>query len=241
MVTLPEPPRGWAADPITEFIDNTRLNSFATFANLRAEYAKLAEIDRVFRRLIDTLINTEDWFAAFFLLRAHSAFLAGSHLAMSGQAAETYASLRLCLENGLYGLYLSRNPASRETWLRRHDDEAAKRRVRTEFTIRNLFDTLRASDANEARIAEELYERGIDYGAHPNERALTQGLRTEAGPDTVNFQIIYLSADPLVLRVCVRSAAQVGASVLGIFRVVFRERFDLTDLSAELTRARRGL
>jgi len=162
-------------------------------------------------------------------------------LGMSGQAAEMYASLRLCLENGLYGLYLSRNPASRETWLRRHDDEAAKRRIRAEFTIRNLFDTLRGSDTNEARIAEELYERCIDYGAHPNERALTQSLRTETGPDVVNFQIIYQSDDPLVLRVCLRSAAQIGTAVLGIFRLVFRERFDLTGLSDELTRARRGI
>lgn len=240
-MTLPEPPRGWAADAITEFIDNAHLNSFATFANLRPEYAKVSEVDGVFRRLIDSLINTADWFAAFFLLRAHSAFLTASHLAMSGQAAETYASLRLCLENGLYGLYLSRNPASRETWLRRHDDETAKRRVRAEFTMRNLFDTLRVADANEARVAEELYERCIDYGAHPNERALTQSLRTETGPDVVNFQIIYLTADPLVFRVCLRSAAQVGVSVLGIFRLVFRERFDLTDLRDELTRARRGL
>lgn len=240
-MTLPEPPRSWGADDITGFIDNARLNSFVTYANLRPEYAKLAEVDGVFRKLIANLINTKDWFAAFFLLRAHSAFLAGSHLAMSGQTAEVYASLRLCLENGLYGLYLSRNPASRETWLRRHDSEQAKRRVRDEFTIRNLFETLRGCDGSEARVAEELYEYCIDYGAHPNERALTQSLKTETGPDVVNFQIVYLSGDSLVLRVCLKAAAQVGASVLGIFRIVFRERFDLTGLSDQLNRARRGL
>jgi len=122
---LPESPAGWGADDITSFIDNVRLNCFATYANLRQEYAKLAEVDTLFRRLVENLINTSDWFAAFFLLRAHSAFLAGTHLAMAGQTAETYASLRLCLENALYGLYLARNPDSRETWLRRHDCEQA--------------------------------------------------------------------------------------------------------------------
>jgi len=86
-----------------------------------------------------------------------------------------------------------------------------------------------------------LYEHCIDYGAHPNERALTQGLKKEIGPDVVKFQIVYLSDDALVLRVCLKTAAQVGASVLGIFRLVFGERFDLTGLSDELTRARRGL
>src|SRR3972149_11493555 len=124
MVNLPEPPAGWGADDITGFIDNTRQNCFATYANLRQEYGKLAEVDGVFRKLVENLINTRDWFAAFFLLRAHSAFLAGAHLAMSGQAAETHAPLRLCLENALYGLYLARNPGSRGNWLRRpHSDQ----------------------------------------------------------------------------------------------------------------------
>ena len=240
-MNLPGPPGGCGADDITGFIDNTRLNCFATYANLRQEYAKLAEIDGVFRKLVENLINTRDWFAAFFLLRAHSAFLAGGHLGMSGQAAETYASLRLCLENGLYGLYLARNPGSRETWLRRHDSDQAKRRVKEEFTIRNLFNTLRGDDKREAEVAEELYERCIDYGAHPNERALTHSLQTEEGPDKVDLRIIYLSNDPLIFRACLKTAAQVGASVLGIFRLVFRERFDLTSLSEQLNRARQGL
>jgi hypothetical protein len=51
--------------------------------------------------------------------------------------------------------------------------------VKSEFTIRNLFDTLRGCDTSEARIAAELYERCIDHGAHPNERALTQSLKTQ--------------------------------------------------------------
>ena len=240
-MTLPEAPKGWGTDKITGFIDNTRLNSFATYANLRVEYAKLAEVDGVFRKLVENLTNTKDWFAAFFLLRAHSGFLAGSHMAMAGQVAEAYAALRLCLENGLYGLYLSRNPASRATWLRRHESEQAKRRVRDEFTIRKLFKTLTGCDGGEAVIAKKLYERCIDYGGHPNERALTQSLRKKASPDTVSFQIIYLTGDALVQRLCLKTSAQVGASVLGIFRLVFRERFDLTGLSDELNRARRGL
>src|SRR3972149_11921583 len=124
IVNLPAPPAGWGGDEVTAFIDNARLNSFATYANLRPEYGAVAEIDVVFRKLVGNLLNTRDWFAAFFLLRAHSAFLAGAHLAMSGQAAETHAPLRLCLENALYGLYLARNPGSRGNWLRRpHSDQ----------------------------------------------------------------------------------------------------------------------
>ncbi len=240
-VNLPAAPGGWGGDDVTAFIDNARLNSFATYTNLRPEYTKVAEIDVVFRKLVGYLLNTKDWFAAFFLLRAHSAFLAGSHLAMSGQAAETYASLRLCLENGLYGLYLSQHPGSRETWLRRHDSDQAKQRVRSEFTIRNLFDSLRGLETKEAAVAEQLYERCIDYGAHPNERALTVSLKQETGQDTVEFRVVYLTDDSVIFRACLKTAAQVGASVLGIFRLVFKERFELTGLTNELNRARQGL
>ncbi len=240
-VNLPEPPKGWGTDGLTSFIDNTRRNSFATYANLRADYATLSEIDAVFRKLTESLYNTRDWFASFFLLRAHSGFLAGSHLAMSGQVAEAYAALRLCLENGLYGHYLAKNQASQETWLRRHDSEEAKRRVREEFKIRTLFDTLSASNKTEGTAAELLYEFCIDYGAHPNERALTQSLKMEPRKETINLEIVYLSADPVVVGLCLSAAARVGVSVLGIFRLVFKERFDLTGLTGRLDQVKRHL
>jgi hypothetical protein len=79
---LPNPPNGWGADDLTKFIDMARLNAYATFDNLKDEYAKLSDIDAALRKLIDNLTNTKDWFAAFFLLRAHSALLSAVQLAM---------------------------------------------------------------------------------------------------------------------------------------------------------------
>jgi len=73
---------------------------------------------------------------------------------MAGQAAETHALLRLCLENGVYGFYLARNPASQKIWLRRHDTEESKKLVRNEFTIRKLSDAVKACDKNEAKVVE---------------------------------------------------------------------------------------
>lgn len=238
---LPDPPAGWGDDKITDFLDNARRNAFATYGNLRPEYARLAAIDSVFRKLIDSLLNTKDWFAAFFLLRAHSSFLGAAHLAMAGQAAEAYALLRLTLENALYGLYLAEFPASRETWLRRHDSAEANQKVRGEFTVRRLLDTLARRDAQEAKVEKELYDRCINYGAHPNERALTQSLRTTRGEDRVEVQVIYLTAETVMFQACLRTAAQVGVCALSIFRLVYKERFDLTGLTDELDRAKRGL
>lgn len=238
---LPEPPNPWGDDELTNFIDRTRLNCYASYANLQWEYTKLREIDSIFRKLNDSLNNTRDWFAAFFMLRAHSAFLAACHLGMAGQAAEAYALSRLSMENALYGFYLARNPGSAKTWLRRHDSAEAKRRVREEFKVRSLLDTLKAEASKEASLAEQLYERCIDYGGHPNERALTQSLTQEEKETAISFEITYLSADPTVTCPCLKTAAQVGAVVLVIFRLVYKERFDITGLSDRLDRATREL
>ena len=70
---------------------------------------------------------------------------------------------------------------------------------------------------------------------------MTLSLKKDTGPDTVDFRIVYLTEEPIVFRACLKTAAQVGASVLGIFRLVFKERFDLTGLTEELNRARQGL
>lgn len=236
-----QPPPGWGRDEITKFLDASRANSYATFANLKAEYAKLLGLDAANRTLVDNLLNTKDWFAGFFVLRAHSSFLAGVRLALSGQVPEAYAALRLSLEEALYGFYLSKNPASRETWLRRHDSAEHKSTVRAEFKIRNLFDALKAANKIEAKAAGTLYDRTIDYGAHPNERALMQALQMNKGVKQTELKVIYLMGDGAALRLCLKTAAQVGVCALGIFRLVFKERFDLVGLTNVLDQLRKDL
>jgi hypothetical protein len=61
------------------------------------------------------------------------------------------------------------------------------------------------------------------------------------GTDKIELKIIYLTDDLNVLKVSLRRSAQVGACVLGIFRLIFRERFDLAGLSDALERVRKGL
>ena len=67
-------------------------------------------------------------------------------MAISGQAPEAYMVLRGCLENALYGLYVTRNSECQETWLRRHDSKENKNKARKEFTIRKLIDLLKKED-----------------------------------------------------------------------------------------------
>ena len=193
---LPDAPAAWGNDEISNLLDAARNNEFSTFANLRSETSRLIDIDLSFRKVIDGLNHSNDWFAAFFVLRAHSNFLSACRMSMSGQIPESYALLRSCLENALYGVYLARNPDLRETWLRRHDSDEHKKKVRNEFKIGSMLDCAKSIDSKEGEVAKQLYDLTIDYGAHPNERALMQSLQMEEKGDNIEFMSIYLDADP---------------------------------------------
>ena len=129
-MNLPTPPEEWGNDEITQFLDAARSNEYATFANLKNEAQLLISIDTLFREVIDALNHSKEWFAGFFVFRAHSNYLASCRMCWSGQSPECYALLRSCLENALYGVYLAKNPASQGTWLRRHDSDDHKKAVR---------------------------------------------------------------------------------------------------------------
>jgi len=241
-VEILDPPPGWGRDDLSAFVETARRNTFATFVQARQVWALLGRIDAALRRAIEGMHNARAWFEGFFLLRAHAAYLGAARLSTSGQLPEAYMILRGCLENALYGLFTHENPGLGEVWLRRHDDAASRQRVRDEFKIGRMMDLLEARDPGTGRAARDLYERTIDFGAHPNELALTSVLRLTWGEGAVRFDLNYLSDNSTpALALCLKTNAQVGVCALGTFRLVVPERFDLLGLSDELTRLNAGL
>jgi len=233
-MTKADPPN-WGKDELSKFFETAYENIFYTFVNHQEAYNVLSNIDRSYRLIIDHLYNTPQWFAGFFLLRAHSSFRAAMRLALSGQTTETFMVLRGCLENSLYGLYLSQNTASQETWLKRHENEDSYKKVKNEFRIRNLIDkSLKTKDVKLCAIFEKLYESTINYGAHPNEKALSLTLRKQHTDRKIRFDLDYLSGDSLVFKHCVTIAAEVGLCSLEVFKIIYKERFDILSLSDSL-------
>lgn len=238
---LPVPPPNWEKNKISKFIDAARANEFATFANKAGEIARLSDIDLGYRKAIDGVNNSHEWFAGFFLIRAHSNYLGACRLCWSAQIPETYALLRSCLENALYGLYLSKYPESRETWLRRHDGEASKQKVRNEFKIGTMLKLAAELDLKEGEVAKVLYERTLDSGAHPNELALMQTLQINDIADKVEFKINYLDQDSLALNAAIQATTRVGVCTLSLFRLVYSEQFDILGMTDFLRHVKEGL
>ena len=234
-------PPGWGQDSRSEFIENAWHNTFATFHNVKDWYSILKDIHLVFDAITHNIDRTPDWFASFFLFRSHSAYLGSVRLALSGQTPETYIVLRGCLENALYGFYVSRNAESREIWLRRHDDEKSNKAVRKTFTIRNLLKALRSEDLKLHDVAQELYDRTIDLGGHPNEQAVFTVMKQTVNGTKLTFESGYLVGNEPALVLALKTCAQIGTCALSVFQRIYRERFDILGLSDQLASLKRGL
>lgn len=230
----------WGSDTLADFIDNAHHNILASYANLRAQYDVLVEIDGLFHQMIENLNQSPEFVSGFFLFRTHSSFLAAARLALSGQLGEAYMVLRGCLESSLYGLYVSNNTNRQETWLRRHEDEASLRRMRNEFTIRKVMTHLQSVDAQTQQIVQKLYEDTIDYGGHPNERAISTQVSTEQQGSQVTFRARYLICNELAHQVCVRGMTQIGICCLDIFYYVFPQRYRILGIDLHLNQIRQG-
>jgi hypothetical protein len=90
-------------------------------------------------------------------------------------------------------------------------------------------------------VASELYERTIDYGAHPNAWALLTNLTKKKDDGSIKFELNYLTGKSPALALCLKTNARVGVCSLMVFKIVFKERFDLLGISDNLQKLRRGL
>lgn len=241
MENFPKVPPEWGNDPLSTFIQGTTDNTYATFYNLKEWYNRLRDIHIAFNSCTQNMDRTPDFLTSFFLVRSHSAYLAGVRLALSGQVPEAYMVLRGSLECALYGLYIARKSSVREVWLRRDEDEAAKKRVRLEFMISNLFPVLESENHKLRKIAGDLYERTIDYGGHPNQQAFLSVMKQQSGESKTTFQSAYMIGNEPALQLCLKSCAQIGTCTLSIFQLVFPERFDILGISQNLEIMKRGL
>jgi hypothetical protein len=235
-------PPGWGKDKLTEFLDYAQHNTFATFVNFKGIFNRLGAIDTAFWKAIESGHNAEEWFSVFFLLRAHASYLGAVRLALSGEAAESYMVLRGCLENSLYGLHIYSKPDTAALWLKRDEGPKGLGKCKAEFTIANVFSSLKKADPRVSDVAHGLYDRAIEYGAHPNPQALLTNLRAD---DVENrgrkFTLTYLGGDSPSLRLCLKTTAQVGVCSLMIFRIVLKARFDILGISDDLEKLRRNL
>jgi len=223
--TLNPQPSTWGKDDLSSFFDAARSNAFATYHHYAGAYLRMVDIDGLYLLLFAEFKDPEDPLGAALAFRCHSALRAAAQLGLSGQVPESFMLLRGALEMGLYAFHASTSEERAQTWMSREDSEETKRRCKNEFTPRTIFPELREKSPEVAKVAGELYERSIDYGAHPNARGVLTTMTHEEGDTEDSFSFAYLTGDGLPLRFVLKSWSQNAICAFDLLGLVFPKRF----------------
>jgi hypothetical protein len=234
-------PPGWGEDEITRFLATAHSNTLTTFAHQPEFYAHVGAIDAIYRELAGLFRSGEDWLPGVFFLRVHAGLLGGIRLAVSGQVSETYPLLRSALESALYALYIHDSPPRARTWLDRGDSPEARAAMKREFRMVNVFACLERKSATVHSRVNTLYERAIDYGAHPNPQAFLTNMSIEQGPDATRLQLNYLAGNSDAIQFVLKTVLQVGLASLDVFALIVPERFSILGIDQRIKNLGRGL
>ena len=71
--------------------------------------------------------------------------------------------------------------------------------------------------------------------------AILSVMKEQSDGSKITFQSAYMIGNEDALHLCLKSCAQIGICALSIFRLVFRERFDILGISQNLDSMKKGL
>jgi len=227
-ILKPERPRGWGMPRLTWYLETLWANTIATFAN-KHETHRLCRIDDV---MFDIAMewkggspNRQTIVPLMMFFRSHSAFRAAAALGMGGATVEGLAVLRLSLEFCGYAALITQKPALAKTWWDRDIGAEEQKLARRSFQHGPVVAAIEKYQPKLAIIYDELYNRVIQFGAHPNEKSITANLKLDVRPEQTRLDQVYLQADGIALDHWLRTASQVGITLLKVFGYVHQGRY----------------
>lgn len=229
-------PNEWKGE-LFEFIEDCWNNSIAVVGNNNVIAARMSAIDVIFYQVAQGLEpkQAELLVPVMLLLRSFSAFRAAVMVGLS-LPAESFALQRSCLEHAGYAKFIATDIKLSRLWAQRDQNLAE---IRKQFTNSAVRKVIEKEDADVAKVYQELYERSIDFGAHPNEKAVL-GSVVPGTLDSGNMMITMLGGEGVQLHHGLRSCAQVGICSLKIFNLVFPAHFATHDFANKIAAASRG-
>ena len=242
------PPQGFNQRPLTAFMNDAMRNRYATFANRRIAAECLIKLD-IKMTALHTVKNPEHPLGVMLAARSIGAYRAACEHALAGQVAEVFPLARACIENAAYAFYLAGDDALAEAWLRRHESEDARGKMRGKnWQHATIRDAVKAKSEEIGGLFGELYEHFIDYGGHPNERAISLNAHTVRAEELrIEQRLLHGNGPELVFGL--QAAMDAGSCALAILRLVFsselgadeEEDRQLRATLAENRRAVRGI
>jgi hypothetical protein len=228
-------------DDLTRFLQVVNSNQIANLANFPEPYSLMRRVNDCFSTAGKHLINPEPVTTGILFLRSQYAYKTTVGMALAGQVVEAFVMMRSCLEYAGYALVMFDNPASEDVFFSRHLGDATMKGVqKREFLICNVRDKIATFDRKLAVLFQEFYDHAIDLGGHPNPLAVCNAVQMESSGSGHTFRTLALSKDEITLRHAMKSTAEVGLTALFIFQHIFKAKFELLGLGAELDSLRQS-
>jgi hypothetical protein len=221
------PPPGWGKDPLSRFFNDATLNRWHTFHSSKTEYRRLEQIDKCFLCVSANWKSPQTPIEPFLFLSCHSAYRVACETAAAGELQEAYTQLRSALEYAGYALHMNLHPGHDKVWSSRSDNDISRRAAKGAFKAVDVQASIKRKNPVVGAHYNHLYNRCIDFGAHPNEQGLFSRIEKIDLPNGgVTFNLMYLQPEGLPKRLALRTTAQVGICTLLIFGEVFGNRFE---------------
>src|SRR5712692_3793959 len=170
-----------------------------TTLKLVPEVASLAgDIFGLYAQSVPLIYREEELVLLGLLGRSASAYFGAIRLALSAQTYEAYSLIRNVIENAQYAAHIKTDPIPYEratSYLKRGDSPEADRKCRNEFGHGRPSASASALDKHVGDIAQQLYDRAIDLGAHPNQLALFAGMRRIEHDNGAEVHIVVMTDD----------------------------------------------
>jgi hypothetical protein len=230
-------PDEWRRGDLFPFIEECWSNSLAVVGNNNVVAARLTAIDGIFNEALQRGIkptNAGEVVPVLLYLRSFSAFRASVMVGLS-LPTDGFALQRSCLKNAGYAKLIATDPKLSALWLQRDQNLAE---VRKQFTNKAVRDAIAKDDAPLSNVYQDLYERSIDFGAHPNEKGVL-GAVVPGSINTGTLQVTMLAGDSIQLQHSLKSCAQAGICALKIFYLIFRAHFAQWGLETKIAAAAR--
>ncbi len=234
-------PPGWGKDELSKFLQETHQQQYATFHNKKEAVARLVAIDDLFVRVSKGWVNPTSEIEAMLFLRSHAAFRAAAGEAMAGQVVESYRQCRGMMENAAYAVHIHRDPSRARVWLDRHVDEAGMKASKKAFHHDLVVESVSAANRHAGKRFEDLYQRTIDFGGHPNERSVTGSMKMIEEPERRVMLAIMLHGDDAALDMALKSVAQCAMVSLEMLQVIYNSKFEILGINAAILQLRKGL
>lgn len=232
---------GWGKDKLTQELEQAFYNIGVSFIKLRPHFDLLKKANEIFIDAFEQMTtNTiEKEISCLLFGRAFGCFLGAVRLSSSGQMTETWILLRALIENCLYAFYIFESPERADIWVNRHKDKVSNKKCKDTFKVGSIWAELKLRSKRTANEAKTLYDKAIDWGAHPNERSLFPNLVTEPNGSGLSLRLV--NANPAFIRVSIIYAIRTSLFTFRIFNLVFPEVFGQPNLDIKIENMDRQL